>query len=121
MRVVERHLHREDIDGATQYGARLFPRLMVSDVPPQPHGVLKQSADDQHVALATTKEEASRPVNRLSGSAGAALRQGPGEYAFAQFRSGDVPDIVGARNRVADCRGDQVLTTLAGFLTERFL
>ena len=120
-RVVERHHRWEDSNGATTCDAQLFPRLLVIDVPPQLHSVVKHSADDQYVALATTDEEVSRPANRLAGRAGATLRQVPREYAVAQFRSGGVLGIIGARSRVADCCGDQDFIALACFLTELFL
>ena len=48
------------------------------------------------------------------------MRQVPGEHAVPEFRSSGMPDIAGARSRVADGCGDQGLIALACILTEPF-
>ncbi len=88
------------------------------DVSARLHGVVKYSADDQHVAFATTDEEVSRSSDSLSRGAGATMRQVPGKHAVPEFRSSGMPDIAGARSRVADGCGDQGLIALACILTE---
>ena len=82
------------------------------------YGVVKYSADDQHVAFATTDEEVSRSSDSLSRGAGATMRQVPGKHAVPEFRSSGMPDIAGTRSRVADGCGDQGLIALACILTE---
>jgi len=61
------------------------------DVSAQIHGVVKDSADYQHVAVTTTDKEVSRAADSAPRGVSAALRQVPGEHAVPQFRAGCMP------------------------------
>nr|WP_241979771.1 hypothetical protein [Cryobacterium glaciale] len=82
------------------------------------HGVVKDSANDQHLPIPTTDEEVSRSSNSHARAAGTTLRQMPGKNAVPQFWSVDMPNIVGTRSRVPDGRGDQRLIAIARIRTE---
>lgn len=83
-----------EIDGCRREG--LIPSLLGFDVLPGIHGVVKNSADDQHFFFATTDEEVSWSSDGLSSGHCATLCQVPREHAFSHFGAGDMPDVAGA-------------------------